>query len=145
MYRVKARNDHGLSGPVRLRDHDDAGGPHAAQHGTDRPSNDRGDGPGGETLSADTSGISDGNGLTGVQYTYQWIRSSGGTDTDISGATAQTYTLTSDDQGHTVKVSVSFTDDDGYAETLTSAATGHVATLTIVETPGPPTAQQQTT
>ena len=67
------------------------------------------------------------HGLTGVQYTYQWVRNDGATDTDISGATAQTYTLTSDDQGNTVKVTVSFTEDDGYAETLTSAATGSVS------------------
>ncbi len=80
----------------------------------------------GETLTADTSGISDANGLTGVQYNYQWIRTDGSTDTTISGATGQTYTLTSDDQGKTVKVSVSFTDDDGYSESLTSAATGTV-------------------
>ena len=87
----------------------------------------------GETLSADTSAISDANGLTGVRYAYQWVRSDGNTDTDISGATGQTLTLTSADQGNTVKVSVSFTDDDGYSETLTSAATGAVATLTVVD------------
>ena len=81
----------------------------------------------GETLSADTSAISDGNGLTGVSYTYQWIRNDGNTDTEITGATGQTYTLTGDDQGNTVKVSVSFTDDDGYTATLSSAATGSVA------------------
>ena len=40
-------------------------------------------------------------------------------------------------------MSVGFTDDDGYAETLTSAATGYVATLTLVESPDPPTSQQQ--
>ena len=81
----------------------------------------------GETLSADTSGISDGNGLTGVSYTYQWIRNDGNTDTNITGATGQTYTLTGDDQGNTVKVSVTFTDDDNYTATLSSAATGSVA------------------
>ena len=101
----------------------------------------------GETLSADTSGISDDNGLANVQFTYQWIRTSGGTDADISGATGQTYTLTSDDQGNTIKVTVSFADDDGYSETLTSAATGFVATLTVVDptadTPASQLQQQQ--
>ncbi len=81
----------------------------------------------GETLTADTSGISDANGLTGVSYAYQWIRNDGNSDEDISGATGQTYTLTDDDQGKTIKVEVSFTDDDGYSESLTSAATGSIA------------------
>ena len=85
----------------------------------------------GETLSANTSGISDGNGLTGVTYTYQWIRNDGSSDTNISGATGQTYTLTDDDNEKTIKVKVSFTDDDGYSESLTSAATVSVTTLTV--------------
>ena len=46
----------------------------------------------GETLSVDTSGISDTNGLTNVQYNYQWVRNDGGSDADgIPGATGQTY------------------------------------------------------
>ncbi|MDE0137640.1 MAG: hypothetical protein OXM57_14675 [bacterium] len=81
----------------------------------------------GETLSADTSGIGDANGLTGVEYAYQWIRNDGNSDESIPGATGQTHTLTGDDQGKTIKVSVSFTDDDGYSETLTSAATTQVS------------------
>ncbi len=93
----------------------------------------------GETLTADTSGISDANGLTGVQYSYQWVRTDGSTDTTIPGATGQTYTLTSDDQGKTVKVSVSFTDDDGYSESLTSAATGTVDPPPNVAATGLPT------
>ena len=80
-----------------------------------------------ETLSADTSAISDGNGLTDPQYTYQWIRNDGSTDTEITGATGQTYTLTDDDLDDTIKVQVGFTDDDGYLATLISAATGSVA------------------
>ena len=80
----------------------------------------------GETLTVGTSGISDGNGLSNPGFTYQWVRSIGGTDTDISGATGSTYTLTDSDLAHTVKVKASFTDDDGYSETLTSAATNTV-------------------
>ena len=77
----------------------------------------------GETLTVGTSGISDPNGLSNPQYAYQWVRSIGSTDTDISGAIGSTYTLTASDLAHTVKVKASFTDDDGYAETLTSAPT----------------------
>ena len=56
----------------------------------------------GETLSADTSGIGDANGLTGVQFAYQWIRNDGNSDTNIPGATGQTHTLIPDDQGKTI-------------------------------------------
>ena len=88
----------------------------------------------GQTLTAATTGIGDVDGLTGVSYTYQWVRVDSGTDTDISGATASTYTLADADGGNTVKVEVSFTDDGGSSEELTSAATGVVAANT------PPTA-----
>ena len=76
----------------------------------------------GETLTADTSGISDVDGLSSVSYSYQWLAD----DAAITGATATTYTLTDSEQGKTVKVRVSFTDDAGNDESLTSAATGTV-------------------
>ena len=80
----------------------------------------------GETLSADTSAITDADGLANVSYSYQWIRNDGGTDSNISGATHSSYTLAADDEGRTIKVQVSFTDDAGRGETLTSAATAAV-------------------
>ncbi len=83
----------------------------------------------GETLTAAKGTIADTNGLTkadngdaGFAYTYQWVRVSGGTDADISGATSKTYVLVAADQGKKVKVKVSFKDDDSWAETLTSDA-----------------------
>ena len=76
----------------------------------------------GETLTADTSGIADADGLSNAAYAYQWLAD----DADITGATAMTYTLTDSEQGKTVKVRVSFTDDAGNEETLTSAATDTV-------------------
>ena len=81
----------------------------------------------GETLSASTSGISDEDGLTNPSYTYQWVANDGTTDLDIADATASTYTLSAADQGKTIKARVSFTDDAGNEETLTSAATAAVA------------------
>ena len=80
----------------------------------------------GETLTADTSGIADTDGLTNVSYSYQWVVSDGGADLDITGATDSTYTLVAVDQGLTIKVKVSFTDDAGNGETLTSATTAAV-------------------
>ena len=92
-----------------------------------------------ETLTADTSGISDADGLTNVSYSYQWIRNDGGTDADIAGETASTHTLVSADEGKTIKVRVSFTDDAGNEETLTSAATAAVASRPNTPATGLPT------
>ena len=83
----------------------------------------------GETLTAATTGIMDADGLASPTYAYQWIRENG-TDADISGATSSAYTLVVADEGTTIKVKVSFTDDDGNSETLTSAATATVAAAT---------------
>ena len=81
----------------------------------------------GETLTASTSDIADTDGLTNVSYTYQWVSNDGTDDSDISGATSSTYTLADSDEGNTIKVKVSFTDDAGHEETLTSTATAAVA------------------
>ena len=77
-------------------------------------------------LTADTSGISDANGLTSPGWTFQWVRVDGGTETDITGATSRSYELTADDVGKKLKVKVSFTDDESFSETLTSAETATV-------------------
>ena len=96
----------------------------------------------GQTLTADTSGIADEDGLASVSYSYQWMAD----DTNIQGATDATYTLAEDDEGKTLKVEVSFTDDGGNEESLTSVATGEVAPeagpgpltgFTLVDTSGP--------
>ena len=79
----------------------------------------------GSTLTADTSGIADGNGLGTLKY--QWVRVTGTVQTDIDGATASTYTLTEEDLDRTIIVRVSFIDQDGHPEgPLSSAATGVV-------------------
>ena len=93
----------------------------------------------GQTLTAGTTAIMDANGLTSVSYTYQWIRTATGVDTNISGATASTYTLVAADLGTTIKVRVSFTDDASNAETLTSAATAAVSAAANTPATGAPT------
>ena len=93
----------------------------------------------GQTLTVDTAGIVDADGLTNVAYSYQWIRSDGNIGTDIAGETASTYTLVSADQGKAIKVKVSFTDDTDHEETLTSAATAAVAARPNREATGAPT------
>ena len=76
----------------------------------------------GETLTALTSGISDADGLVSATFTYQWLAD----DTEISDATGSSYTVTDGDVGQPIRVRVSFTDDAGNAETLTSTATAAV-------------------
>ena len=74
----------------------------------------------GEELSASTSGISDADGLDDASFAYQWIRASA----DIDGATGSTYTPVAADEGKRLKVRVSFTDDAGNEERLTSTPVG---------------------
>ena len=81
----------------------------------------------GEELAANTSGIADADGLNNVSYEYQWVRvASGGRETDIPGARSSTYTAQAADVDSQLRVRVSFTDDNGNAETLTSDATAAV-------------------
>ena len=89
----------------------------------------------GETLTAETISIADADGLDNAVFSYQWLAA----DADISGATGKTYALTEADEGKTVKVQVSFTDDAGNEETLTSAATDAVASLPNSPATGAPT------
>ena len=97
----------------------------------------------GETLTADVSGISDVDGLSGVTYSYQWIRVVNGSDIGIPGAALSTYTLQSADVGNKVKVRVSFTDGQGGDEMLTSDEYPSSGTINEEETssvvvPDPP-------
>ena len=89
----------------------------------------------GETLTADTSGIEDADGLTNASFAYQWQAD----DVDIAGATGSTYTLADADEGKAVSMKVSFTDDAGNAETLTSAATDAVEAKPNSPATGAPT------
>ena len=77
----------------------------------------------GETLTAATAGIMDTDGLMGVSYTYQWIREdSNGMNPVEIGTDSSTYVLVAADEGKKIKVRVSFQDDEGNDEALTSAA-----------------------
>ena len=87
----------------------------------------------GETLTASASGIADADGLADAVFAWQWIANDGTADTDISGATSASYTLTATEVGKTLKVRVAFTDDGGTEETLVSGATAAVeAALPVV-------------
>ena len=64
----------------------------------------------GSELTADTSGISDADGLGA--FSYQWLRNG----TNIAGATSSTYTPGDPDVGTTISVAVSYTDGNGTTE-----------------------------
>jgi surface protein len=76
-----------------------------------------------QVLTANTSGLSDLDGLGA--FSYQWMR----TGSNISGATASTYTLVQADVGQAISVKVSYTDVFGAAENKTSAETAAVANV----------------
>ena len=60
-----------------------------------------------------TPGITDADGLSNATFIYQWL---GSRDREIQGAASATYTLVADDEGKTIKVRVTFTDDAGNNE-----------------------------
>ena len=128
-YRIKAINGAGTSERSRWFHIDTPSAP--APDPTSEPANSAATGAPaisgtaqvGETLTADTSGIADADGLTNAAFSYQWLAD----DMAIQGATGFTYTLADADAGKAIKVQVSFTDDAGNSEALTSAATAAVA------------------
>ncbi len=71
-----------------------------------------------QTLTADTSGIADADGLGGMSF--QWLRDG----VAIGGATAATYVPADADVGSAITVTVGYTDAHGTSESLTSAADG---------------------
>ena len=62
------------------------------------------------------------DGLVSATFTYQWLAD----DVAIDGATGSSYTVTDGEVGKAIRVRVSFTDNAGNAENLTSAATSAV-------------------
>ena len=71
----------------------------------------------GDTLTVDTSGITDKDGLTNARYTYRWFKRETGVGTvreDLS--TESSYTVRGEDIGDQIRLTVSFTDDVGYQE-----------------------------
>ena len=122
-YRVTARNE---SGPGEGSDWVRAGPASASNAPATGAPTISGTAQVGETLTADITGIADADGLSGETFAYQWVSSDGTTDTDMENATGSTYKLVAADQGRSVKVRVTFTDDGGNEETLTSAPTAPV-------------------
>ena len=126
VYRLKARNAAGLSEWSDFFRADTPSEPEPNSPATGAPAIG-GTAQVGETLTADTSGIADADGLERAVFAYQWSIIWGAASADITGATEAAYTPVDADEGLAIRVRVSFTDDGGNAETLTSAATAAVA------------------
>ena len=96
-------------------------------------------------LTAGSGTIADTDGLPAENtFTWQWVRVDGATETNITGATAATYTLTDDDAGKTIKVKARFTDNGGNAEgPLTSAATSTITAAATCNAPSYPAIEKQ--
>ena len=77
----------------------------------------------GETLTAETSGIEDADGLGNAVFSYQWLADG----VDIARATGSSYTPVETDVGKALTVTVTFPDDESNPESLTSPATAPVA------------------
>ncbi len=88
-------------------------------------------------LSADTTGISDADGLGA--FSYQWQSSPDGTAWQpIADATGSGFTPTSAEVGDELRVVVSYTDGEGFAESIASDATAAVsggAVLVVLHAP----------
>ena len=82
----------------------------------------------GRTLTATMGTIADVDGVPNPFFstastTVQWIQVDGGNESDISGATSETYAVATADEGKKIKVKVSFEDGGGTVEgPLTSDA-----------------------
>ena len=75
-----------------------------------------------EVVTADSSGVSDEDGIDMSTATYQWYSGSAA----VAGATASTYTLANSDTGQAMQVSMTYDDDSGRSTTVLSAASAAV-------------------
>ncbi|HEY8086014.1 MAG TPA: calcium-binding protein, partial [Methylophilaceae bacterium] len=73
--------------------------------------------------------LADVDGLAAIAYQWQSSADSGSTWTNISGATASTYTLAEAQVGKLIRVTASYTDGHGTAESKSSTASAIVANI----------------
>jgi hypothetical protein len=85
----------------------------------------------GQVLIANTASIADPDGLG--TFSFQWKRDG----SNISGATSSVYTLVQADVGATITTAVSWTDGQGFSESLTSSGVGPVANVNDSPTGSP--------
>ena len=78
----------------------------------------------GQTLTFDISAISEPDGLTNARFTYRWYKTDREDTEELS--TADSYTVPEEDKGDRIRLTVSFTDDEGFQEEVTGAPTAAV-------------------
>ena len=78
-----------------------------------------------QVLSADDSGVNDGDGIDLTTETFQWRRDG----IDIPGAESSSYTLTQEDVGSAISVVYGYTDTFGTEESVVSDPTGPVGNI----------------
>ena len=95
----------------------------------------------GETLTADTSGLTDEDGLdfAASTYTYFWVTHADGVSQEVlNGASpypSPTYIIKASDEGKAISVRVLFYDDNGNAEVRDSAPTEPVKSASALNFP----------
>ncbi|HWU13825.1 MAG TPA: Ig-like domain-containing protein, partial [Caulobacter sp.] len=87
-----------------------------------------------QVLTADTSTLADPDGLGTLHY--DWQRDTGSGFVSTGAADQATYTLGDADVGGTVRVVVSYTDGQGFANSVTSSATASIAGVNDPHTGG---------
>ena len=90
----------------------------------------------GDELTASTANAADPDGLPDpFAPTWKWYRTpDGGSETEIAGETSATYTVVAADLGATLAAKASWTDNGGFANTLSSASTSAVAAASALPT-----------
>jgi len=88
----------------------------------------------GQVLTVGTGGIADADGLDTFSYQWQQSADNGTTWTNITGETATTFTPDDAQVNQLVRVQVSYTDGQGTAETVSSAATTPIANVNDLPT-----------
>ncbi|MBO9707843.1 MAG: M10 family metallopeptidase C-terminal domain-containing protein [Caulobacter sp.] len=87
-----------------------------------------------QVLTANTSTLADSDGLGTLHY--DWQRNTGSGFVSTGAADQATYTLGDADVGATVRVVVSYTDGQGFANSVTSSATASIAGVNDPHTGG---------
>ncbi|WP_068956305.1 cadherin-like domain-containing protein [Pararhizobium polonicum] len=87
-----------------------------------------------QILTADTATLADSDGLGTLHY--DWQRDTGSGYVSIGAADQATYTLGDADVGGVVRVVVSYTDGQGFANSVTSAGTAAIANINDPHTGG---------
>ena len=89
-----------------------------------------------QVLTADLSALADADGLGGATFHYDWQRDTGSGYVSIGAADQATYTLGDADVAATIRVVVTYTDGQGFPNSVTSSVTASIAGVNDPHTGG---------